>query len=623
MADSPSFLIDESAQDFSIQKSIRQILLSGSSRILTATSKIQYSVLSSVLLLPKVAALYPYLDTSKPSYNGFIASPSNGSKVQADIENFLSVGGGFQDWQHRAEAIRRTGNPAFCIGNLSVALSDVGSAYAASANGASTLLTLIPTAGALIGAPAKELWVLYKLMPIAGVLSMLLSLGGNIVPMDLNDYETVEQFSYAGMIPTADSKADGVAFQPVGETEAERFASQVYLRALDARGARRTLAIWGGIALQLFWLACILMACWFLGSGSIIVWWCTVRSTPYFVRNPHLHLLMIVGAQNSGWMFFWYTIVAVSSLIENLAGVPFSHDWTIRVSRAPKILISDDAPWIIPEFPDPPTQEMKSLNTNTNTNTNSDSNSNSNFNSGPTTPFKIPRKTLVREEEIELMPFDSLLSNTPSTHAYTSQNSQSFSELPTRFPPMYQAADILTGLERGYNTVGRVVMDPSKPWSASNDAFYVLLSIKGVTNSHAIFRVFTKFFSIGVFAIGTALFASSTLVTILGSVITASLILCAGIFGRVTAMWMASEMMMNKPVLHRVVRDREEAAKYMEAILRKQGIACEVLGHVLVNGRCVKKYSKKLRWSSFLGVLASPYDLSKLANNPNQWRVLS
>jgi hypothetical protein len=232
-----------------------------------------------VLLLPKVAALYPLLDTSDPSYDLYIVSPSNDRKVQADIRNFDSFEGTFPQWQARAQAIRGTSTQQYCTGNLSLALADVGAAYAASSNGASTLLTLIPTAGALIGAPAKELWVLYKLMPIAGVLSMLLSLGGNIVPMELTDYETVDQFSYAGMVPTADSKADRVEFQPIGETEAERFASRVYIRALDARGARRTLAIWGGIGLQLFWLTCILVACWFLESGSIIVWWCTVRST--------------------------------------------------------------------------------------------------------------------------------------------------------------------------------------------------------------------------------------------------------------------------------------------------------------------------------------------------------
>src|SRR5271163_4723006 len=45
-------------------------------------------------------------------------------------------------------------------------------------------------------------------------------------------------------------------------------------------------------------------------------------------------------------MYFWVFFVAASSLIENYAGVPFSKQWTIRVSRAPRVRISDDAPLI-------------------------------------------------------------------------------------------------------------------------------------------------------------------------------------------------------------------------------------------------------------------------------------
>ena len=101
----------------------------------------------------------------------------------------------------RAEVIRSSGSRESCVGNLSVALADVGAAYSAGAQGASTLLSLMPTAGALIGAPAKELW-LYKLVPLAGVLSMVISLGGNIVPMEVNQYERVDAFNYQGFIAT-------------------------------------------------------------------------------------------------------------------------------------------------------------------------------------------------------------------------------------------------------------------------------------------------------------------------------------------------------------------------------------------------------------------------------------
>lgn len=45
------------------------------------------------------------------------------------------------------------------------------------------------TAGALFGAPAKELRVLYRLRPLAEVLSLILSLGGNILLMESTDYE--------------------------------------------------------------------------------------------------------------------------------------------------------------------------------------------------------------------------------------------------------------------------------------------------------------------------------------------------------------------------------------------------------------------------------------------------
>lgn len=45
-------------------------------------------------------------------------------------------------------------------------------------------------------------------------------------------------------------------------------------------------------------------------------------------------------------MFFCYGMVALSSIMENIVGVPFTHQWTLRVSRAPKVRISDDAPLV-------------------------------------------------------------------------------------------------------------------------------------------------------------------------------------------------------------------------------------------------------------------------------------
>ncbi len=79
------------------------------------------------------------------------------------------------------------------------------------------------------------------------------------------------------------------------------------------------------------------------------------------------------------------------------------------------------------------------------------------------------------------------------------------------------------------------------------------------------------------------------------AVTAATLILFAGIFGRVTAMWMTSTMMKCKPILHRVVSSRDEAGKYLNAIFKRNEIACEVNGHIIIQGRCVKKHQNPIR----------------------------
>jgi hypothetical protein len=50
------------------------------------------------------------------------------------------------------------------------------------------------------------------------------------------------------------------------------------------------------------------------------------------------------------------------------------------------------------------------------------------------------------------------------------------------------------------------------------------------------------------------------------------------------------------PVLHRIVRNEHETNMFMQAVPRKEGL-CEVVGHVVINGRCVGRYAK-MNWSS-------------------------
>jgi len=229
------------------------------------------------------------------------------------------------------------------------------------------------------------------------------------------------------------------------------------------------------------------------------------------------------------WMFFWYVFVAISSLLDNVAGVPFTRQFTIRVSRVPTVRISDDAPWVIPEpVPEPPPKSPDLTA------------------QGPLSPNlkTAGNKAPASQDDITVMTRQLTASNVSTTDAsgFNTPKSHRYTAI-SQYP---RQTEILGGLKRGYNTVGRVVMDHNEPWAAQNNPFYVIISIRGIDNNHAALRVFSKFLSIGVFTVGTGMFASTAFVTILVAVIVSSLILVAGVFGRVTAMWMASELMQNK-----------------------------------------------------------------------------
>lgn len=266
-------------------------------------------------------------------------------------------------------------------------------------------------------------------------------------------------------------------------------------------------------------------------------------------------------------MFFWYLMLASASILENLASVPFTRQWTLRVSRAPRVRISDDAPLVRH------TSRMSSV------------------------PSTV-QDTIVEE----------------GTKSANGTTIRAYEDVPlVQRTSSSRSTEVLDALESGFNCKGQVVRDDTEPWSSSRVPFYVIISLEGVSGSHAVLRVISKAISVGVYAAGTAMFASAQLITISVALTILCLILGAGVFGRVVAMWMASEMMKTKPVLHRVVKSRGLAAEHIDHILSIDGLIVEVMGHVIVNGRCIARYNNWTRLSNWLGILAGPYDIGKLA----------
>ncbi len=398
----------------------------------------------------------------------------------------------------------------------------MGNAYAFGMASSNTLLSLIPTAGVLIGAPARELWVLYKLCPLAGILSILLSLGGNIVPVEVNDYKNIGDFTYQGMVPVADASfppRENETGGSTGKSEAEKFADEVAQRAKKDWGVRPTRSIAGGMILQAVAIGTILVACWFLESGSVLVWWC----------------------ESQCWMFVWYMFVCISAILENFAGVPFTHTWTIRIWRAPPVDIDKDAPWVIS-----PTDENVSK-----------VESGMQEQPSPSTSSRERAKS----------PFDE-------GAAGGSRKSEWRTEKPT-----------LRGPTPACSTGWSAATRPRGPWDGPKEAAVPgqrCLLRTAVGQGHPARACSAAYPVQGHFHWHLRLQHGLVRLSRARHPAPGHDSHVANPSGRhlrrVTAMWMTSAMMDKRPVLHRVVESRQQAGEFLEAIFCVPGIACEGQG---------------------------------------------
>ncbi|KAI1744682.1 hypothetical protein F4680DRAFT_468605 [Xylaria scruposa] len=529
------------------------------------------------------------IDPDVLSNSSFVPTQSTDPAVLSDIK-WRTTLFNFKNYRHIGDSIR-SGTIDECYGNLSLILDAIGPIAQASSSGSSGALTFLPTAGALIGAPAKELWILYKLIPFAGILSMLLSLGGNIVPNSSTDYER-DNYKYDGIIGSTGNMQDGeTTLLSVKGMDPQTFAAVVKARAENPLGGSKWTVAAVGIASQLFWIGVIIFACWFTESGAVLDWWC----------------------QAWGWMLAWYLVVGLSSLFENFVLVPFDKQWTLRISKAPSTLeISEDAPIVTPLMR---TDSQFDLGAG-----------GSSAVIGP--KLKDDITVSVRTQaDTRLFAFEQASTSEsqgdPRAFPFERRNTdtqKSIMDEYRSYPPQLarQRSEFLYNLEKhGYNTVGQLYMDPERPWASSRHSFMVIISVTRVTHLKATLRVASKAVSVGVFAAGTAAFASASLITISVAVTALCLILGAGVFGRVAAMWMVSEMMKENPIIHRVVHTESEAETFINEVLNTSGLTVELLGHVFINGRCVKRYNTLFSWFNIFGILVSPFKVESLMTRRN------
>ena len=229
-------------------------------------------------------------------------------------------------------------------------------------------------------------------------------------------------------------------------------------------------------------------------------------------------------------MYFWYFLVVLTSVIDNIVAAPFAGNWTMRISKAPdNIIISDRASSIIDD----------------------------------------------------------------------------------RFP------NVLDRLSAGVNTRNRLIIRDEEPSTSSSTCFYVVISVEGISSARAIAQVVSKGLTIAVFAFGTTVFASAALMSAVGTLLVLGLVMGAGVLGRVVAMWIASEMnKSSKPILHAVLKDRKDAARYVEEILRLNGLLIEIGSHVIIDQKVIMRRNQWFCWAKYLGLLAPPINVVKHAARP-------
>lgn len=282
-----------------------------------ALSRIQFALGSSLNLLIAAVGLLPvaYAQTPELDNNSTLVPPDGSIDFAPTHNDTISIqrsvaweSGWFniQAWDQRGRDIRSGSTKSECLGNLTYAISTLGALSSAEYGGAAGALSLLPTAGALIGSPTREMWVLYKLMPLAGFLSMLLSLGGNITPSKAGEYDPSRSFDYGGMMPNTyggkyDDEIDKEASNQVDNSgrrsrsqlsEAQLFAQKVKLRAQDDAGGDSYGRVWLAITIQFFLIGVILIAMYFGQLGGVITWWC--KASTYLEKLSSLYLTLAI-----------------------------------------------------------------------------------------------------------------------------------------------------------------------------------------------------------------------------------------------------------------------------------------------------------------------------------------
>jgi len=141
----------------------------------------------------------------------------------------------------RGICVRSQHDGLSCYERLEKVLGNLNEIRRAEYGGAAGVLSLLPTIGALLGAPTNEIWKLMSIIPFGGGLAMMLSFGGAIMPVKVEDYEHVinkKNIAIGSTISLRHLHMPGQGPQATTEEKLRQLVDRVRQR-LDQRESKR------------------------------------------------------------------------------------------------------------------------------------------------------------------------------------------------------------------------------------------------------------------------------------------------------------------------------------------------------------------------------------------------
>ena len=198
-------------------------------------------------------------------------------------------------WVSRGICVRSSNVEHICYESFDLALQNLDSLRNAEYAGAASVLALLPTIGALLGAPTSEIWRLLTVVPFGGGLAMTLSFGGAILPVRVEDYEN-------DLNKHKVSIERSIAFRAKGSRQSEDAQKEIYAgldQVMEKILARMRQDESQQLAKGHLWVGLLGMIVLSVGAqatmivveqGGVIPWWCATR----------------------WWMHLWYLLGEIS-----------------------------------------------------------------------------------------------------------------------------------------------------------------------------------------------------------------------------------------------------------------------------------------------------------------------